>query len=57
MLLQSPVIIQNARQEISNAPLTVISRMRQQACHEPVFIESGSLTMFWINVTMQPLDS
>jgi len=33
MLAYSQVIIQDARPEIGDAPLTLISRMRKQACH------------------------
>jgi len=56
MLSRNPVIIQDIRPEISDAPLTLISPMGQLACHLPFYIESRSLTPLWIDVTMQPFD-
>jgi len=56
MLSRSPVIIQDARPEISDAPLTLISPMGQWACCLPFYAESRSLTPLWIDVTMQPID-
>jgi len=56
MLLCSPVIIQDATPEIGDAPLTLISRMRQQACRLPFHIKSRPITRLKIYVTMQPLD-
>jgi len=38
MLLRSPVIIQDPRLEIGDAPLTLISRMGQQACRLTFYI-------------------
>jgi len=38
MLWQSPVIMQDARLEIGDPPLTLISRMGQQAYSLPLFI-------------------
>jgi len=52
MLSRSPVIIQDARPEIGDAPLTLISPMGQRVCRLPFNIESWSLTA----VTMQPFD-
>ena len=40
MLLRSPVIIQDPRLEIGDAPLTLISRMGQQACRLTFYIWS-----------------
>jgi hypothetical protein len=44
MLLRSLVIMQDARPVIGNAPLTLISRMRQRACRLPFHIESRPIT-------------
>jgi len=56
MLSRSLVIIQDAKPEISEAPLTFISRMRQPACRLPFHIESRPITRLLINVTMQLFD-
>jgi hypothetical protein len=56
MLSRSLVIIQDARPEIGDAPLTLISRMGQRACRLPFQIESRPITRFWIDVTMQLFD-
>jgi len=56
MLSHSPVIIQDASPEISDAPLTLISRMGQWACHLPFYIWSWPKTPFWIDVNMQHFD-
>jgi len=56
MLSHSPVIIQDARPEIGDAPLTLISPMGQRACRMPFYIESRPITSLWIDVTMQPFD-
>jgi hypothetical protein len=37
-LSHSPIIIQNAIPEISDTPLTLISRMGQRGCHMPIYI-------------------
>jgi hypothetical protein len=55
-LLSSPVIVQDARPEISNALLTVISRMGQQAYRLPFYIWIQPVTPIWIEVTIQPVD-
>jgi hypothetical protein len=56
MLSRSLVIIQDARQEIGDAPLTLLSRMGQRACRLPFHIESQPITRLEIYVTMQPFD-
>jgi hypothetical protein len=56
MLACSLVIIQDARPEIGDAPLTLISRMGQWACCLPCHIESWPTTRHSIDVTMQPFD-
>jgi hypothetical protein len=56
MLSRSLVIIQDARPEIGDAPLTLISRMGQRACRLPFHTESRLITRFWIDVTMQLFD-
>jgi len=44
MLSRSLVIIQDARPEISDAPLTLISRTGQRACRLLFYIESRPIT-------------
>jgi hypothetical protein len=44
MLSRSLVIIQDARPEIGDAPLTLISWMGQGACRLPFYIESRPIT-------------
>jgi len=44
MLSCSLVIIQDARPGIGDAPLTLISRIGQRACHLPFHIESRPIT-------------
>ena len=56
MVSRSPVIIQDARPEIGDTPLTFISLMGQLACRLPFHIESWSLTPLLIAVTMEPID-
>jgi hypothetical protein len=56
MLLHSPVIIQDARPEIGDAPLTLISPIGQQAYLLPFYIESRPITSLWIHVTRQSFD-
>jgi len=56
MLSLSLVIIQDARPEIGDAPLTLISRMGQRACRLPFHIESRPITRLCIDVTMQLFD-
>jgi hypothetical protein len=56
MLSHSPVIIQDARPEIGDAPLTLISPMGQRAYRSPFSIECRPITSLWIDVTMQPFD-
>jgi len=56
MLSRSLVIIQDARPEIVDAPLTLISRMGQRAYHLPFHIKSRRITCLWIDVTMQLFD-
>jgi len=46
MLSHSLVIIQDARPEIGDAPLMLISRMGQQAYRLPFHIESRPITRF-----------
>jgi hypothetical protein len=54
MLSGSPVIIQDTRLEISDAPLTLIFPMWQLPCRLPCYIDSRPITSHWIEVTMQP---
>jgi len=56
MLSRSLVIIQDARPEIGDAPLTLISRTGQRAGRLPFHIESRPITRLWIDVTMQLFD-
>jgi hypothetical protein len=56
ILLCSLVSIQDARPDIGDAPLTVISRMGHRACCLPFHIETRPITPLWIVVTMQPFD-
>jgi hypothetical protein len=56
MLSRSLVIIQDAKPEIVDAPLTLICRMGQRAYHLPLPIESRPITHLSIDVTMQPFD-
>ena len=56
MLSRSLVIIHDARPEISDAPLMLISQMGQRACRLPFHIESRPITHLWIDVTMQLFD-
>jgi hypothetical protein len=44
MLSRSLVIIQDARPEMGDAPLTLISRMGQQACRLLFHIDSRPIT-------------
>jgi hypothetical protein len=44
MLSRILVIIQDARPEIGDAPLTLSSRMGRRACHLPFDIESRPIT-------------
>jgi hypothetical protein len=44
MLSRNLVIIQDARPEMRDAPLTLISRMGQRACRLPIHIESRPMT-------------
>jgi len=52
----SPVIVQDARPEIGETPVTVISRMGQRAWRLPFYIYSWPITPLWIDETMQPFD-
>jgi len=54
MSLQSPVIIQDARHRIVDAPLTLICRMGQWACCFPVYVRCRPILPVWKDVTMQP---
>jgi hypothetical protein len=56
MLSHRRVIIQDARLEIGDAPLTLISRMGQRAYCLPLFIWPRPKTLLWIDVTMKPFD-
>ena len=56
MLSCSPVIIQDARPEIGDAPLTLISRMGQRACRLPLYMKKRPITPLWNDVTMQPFN-
>jgi len=54
MPLHSPVIIQDARPEIVDAPLTFISMMLQGVCCLPFHLLRRSILLLWTNATMQP---
>jgi hypothetical protein len=56
MLSRTLVYIQDAKPEIGEAPLTLISRMGQQACPLPFHIESRPITSLEIYLKMQPFD-
>jgi len=56
MPLHSPVIIWNSRPKIFHPPLTLISRMRQQACRFTFYLYRESRLLFWEDLTMQPFD-
>jgi len=52
MLSRSPFSIHEARPEIGDTPLTLISTMGQRACRMPFHIESQPITHLLIDVTM-----
>jgi len=56
MPLPSPVIIQDARPEIIDAPLTLISMMGQWPCRLPFCLLRWPILLVWMDVTMQPFD-
>jgi len=56
MLSCSLGIIQVARPDIGDPPLTLISRMGQQACCLAFRIYSRRIFPLWIEETMQPFD-
>jgi len=55
-LSHSPGIIHDTTPEIGDAPLTLISRLLQQACCLPFYIYRERIIPRWIDVTMQPID-
>jgi hypothetical protein len=55
--LHSPVIIQGARPEIINTPLTFISMMRPEACSLPLYLLSWPIRILVTEATMPPCDS
>ena len=56
MLSRSLVIIQDARPEIGDALVTLISRIGQRACRLLFHIQRQPITPLWTDVTMQPFD-
>ena len=56
MLLHSPVIIQDTRPKIVDAPLTLISRMGQGVCHLRFYLLRWPILFLLMDATMQPLD-
>jgi hypothetical protein len=56
MLSCSLIIIQYARRQICDDPLTLFSRMGQRTCRLPFLIESPPITRLSIYMTMQPVD-
>jgi len=56
MLSHSVIIIQDARPEIGDAPLMLISRIGQQACCLSFHINSRPITPLWIDVPMEPFN-
>ena len=56
MPLHSPVIIQDVRQEIVDALLTLISMTGQGACGLPFYLLSRLKLLLWMDATMQPCD-
>jgi len=55
-LSHSPVIIEHARPEIRDTPLTLIAKMGQRTCRLPLYIDSRPITPLFIDVTKQPFD-
>jgi hypothetical protein len=55
-LWRTPVIIQDARPEISDAPMTLICSMGQRNFPFSFYVSSGPITAPWINVTMKHFD-
>jgi len=55
-LSHSRVIIQDARSDIGDTPLTLISRMGKRACRLAFYFSSRSITPLWIDVTMHSFD-
>jgi len=56
MPLYSPVIIQDERTEIVDAPLTLISMMEYRACCFPFYQVGGPIFHRWMEATTQPCD-
>jgi len=56
MILHSPVSIQNARLEIVDTPLMLISIMGQVPCQLSIYILKPSILPLWVDATMQPFD-
>jgi len=56
MPLHNPVIIQDARPEIVDAPLMLISMMGQGVCHLAFCLSKWPIHPVWMDVTMEPFD-
>jgi len=56
MLLHSPVIIQDARPEIVDPPLTLISMIGQGSCGLPFYLLRWPILLLWMDATIQPCD-
>jgi len=56
MPLHSPVMIQDARPEIVDTPLMLISMIGQQACGLPFYLLRRPILLLWMDATMQPCD-
>jgi hypothetical protein len=57
MPLHSPVIIEDVRPEILDAPLMLISMMGHCVCGLPFSLLRRPILLLWTDVTMQPGDS
>jgi len=56
MPLHCPVIVQDARPDIVDALLTLISVMGQGACHLPFYLSRQPILPHWMDATQQPSD-
>jgi len=56
MPLHSPIIIQDARPQIVDTMVTLISMMGQGACRLPLYLLRWPILLLWMDVTMQHFD-
>jgi len=54
MLLHSPVIIQDARPDIVDALMMLISMMVQGVCHLQFYLLRRPILLVWMHATLQP---